>query len=361
MEQESSPTDAFERELARGRDALSDASNTYSSVLTKRTVPDSLVEAIGGLEERFDELDQTLNVDWDDVKTAKQTAQKAILLADVFDALEQRQRAEIETELTRLESYATGLNELRSDADFSDNVQSEFERINRQIRMLQKLAEDDRYGQIVSNERISPSTVDVDLRALEAELSETTSYDKRARVYLSTCEELLEPIHKTLAELDDANKDKTAYGSELKTIKEHIDGAETKLEGDEPSKASELARAGLEGVFMIHQQIGAAGANAELAGRLTAMLKETDEEVHQEVEEASARGDVDTLLDVFSELIGTQVERSVTDRLNQLLREHDGSVAKTVEATDFDTETVLTHLEQLYQQPDVSDIEVIFG
>lgn len=359
MDQKNSPTDAFEQELARGRDAISDAREAYSSVLTTETVPDPFVEAIGGLEEQFDNLDQTLNVDWEDVKIAKQTAQKAVLLADVFNALEHRHRAEIEAELTRLKLYSDGLENLLSEVNLPESVRSELDRVNRQFRMLRKLADDDRYGQIMSNERISPDTVDADLRRLEAECSESVPDDQQARQYISIADQLLESIHEALRELDDENKEKTAFASELRATKDRIEDAKAKLDTDKVSKATRLARAGLEGVFMIHQQVSTAGANAKLAERLVTLLDNADGGINKGLA-ADKRGDVDELLDVLSSLIGAQVERSFIDRFEQLLREHDGSVAQTVEATDFDAETVFEHLEQLYQKPGVSDIEVIF-
>lgn len=360
MDQETSSTETFEARMESGRNSLSDARDAYATLEMTRSVPDSIVEAIGDLERELDELDQTLDVTPEDVRLAEQASQRATVLADVFTVLEEHQRIFVSAELTRLQAYASGIAELCCGGDLSEEFDSQFDRLNRRLSMLQKLADSGRYGQVVGNDRISPRTVDADLRDLDSALVDERPTESSAAVYLTLCEELLEKIHDTFAELDDANEDKTAFSTDLGIVKDRMQGADSALENDAPDQAVEHARIALEGVFMLHRLITEAGARQYIAEQFASIIRDANGAVDYDIDHCVTTGDVDTLFSVISEVIDTQIERSVGERLAQLLREHDGSVVRTANATDFNVTTIVNHLDKLYQQQQISDIEVVF-
>jgi hypothetical protein len=360
MDQETSPTDAFEAHMESGRKSLSEARDSYATLEMMQTVPDSIVEAIGDLERELDELDRTLDVTAEDVRIAEQTSKRAAVLADVFVALEERQRIVVSAEITRLQSYASAITEIRRDDDQPEKLDSQFDRLNRRLEMLQKLADSGRYGQVVSNDRISPGTIDANLRDLELALTDKCPTDTRATTYLTVCEDLLEKIYDTPTGLDDGNEDKTAFSTDLGIVKDQMQDANSALEDDAPDQAVEHARVALEGAFMLHRLTTEAGAKQYLAEHLASIIRDADGLIDCDIEQCVTTGDADTLLSVISEVVDTQIERSVGERLAQLLREHDGSVIRTADATDFEVTTIVDHLDQLYQQHQISDIEVVF-
>lgn len=358
MNQETSQTDAFEVHLERGRGELSQARDSYSTLKLTDVVPDSLVEAIGDMERELDELDQTLDVTSEDVRLADQTASRASVLAEVFAALAEQQRLVVDAELARLQSFASTISDLcrTVEADFESRVGH----IDRRLSMLGKLADSGRHGQVLGNDRVSPATIDTDLRDLDATLADEIADDARTTAYLTCCEKLLEDIYRTLADLDDQNPDRTAFSTDLSAVKSRTEDAEEALDADEPGRGVEQARIALEGTFMIQQLTARAEARQRVAKELAAVIEGSEGTVAPDVAQCASRGDVDALLSAIDDLVSTQVQRSAGECIHQLLREHDGRVARTVEATDFDVATVVEHLEQLYHQQDIADIEVVF-
>lgn len=356
MSQEPSRTDRFEQHLENGRSAVSAARKAYSNLELTRTVPDSIVEAIGNLDDELDELDRTLNVNNEDVRLAEQTTQRAEVLASVLAALEDYQQFVVDADIRRIHSYASALEKLKEKVDISEELNSQFARLDRQRSMLEKLSNSGRYGQVVNNDRISLGAVDTGLRTLDSKLEARAPADIRRRAYVVSCEDILEEIHEMLSHLNDDNKSKTAFSSDLRRVK---DGLETARSAeDETTQAAEHARVALEGAFMLHHAIARVGAEESVAEALAATVPV--DELDCDVEDAVSRGDVDALLTAIDEFVGSQAERSAGERISQLLEVHNGSVVRTAEATDYDVPTIVDQLERLYEQQRISDIEVVF-
>lgn len=356
MDQETSTTDNFEAQLERGREQLSVARDTYSTLELTEDVPDDIIESLGDLEEELDELEQTLEVTSRDIDLAEEIAQQISILAEVLAALEMRQATVVEKRLKRVQAFAGGIFELSNDAANSVTDRSRLNKVDSQLSMLEKLASSGRHGQVVSNNRVSLRKIDRTLRQIEQELSDEVADSTRTETYLSIAQNLLEDIHQTLATLDDENADKTAFSTDLNIVKNKIEAAEN-ADGDE---AVVSARTALEGTFMLHQLIATSGAEQVAAKELGNIITTANDELTTDIETQSAQGNIDVLLDEISTIIGAGVKRSSDERLSRLLREHNGSVTRTAEATDFDVSVILEHLNQLYQQQPISDIQVVF-
>lgn len=359
MDRESSLTDAFEQQLGRGRTAVSAARDAYDGLESSRSVPDMIVEAIGDLEQELDDLDQTLDITDEDVRLAERTAQQAVLLADVFAVFENLKELVVDAKIDRLRAYADGIETLRSGSDLPEQITADVDRLDRHLEMLEKLARNGRHGQVESNDRVSPSTIDVDLRDLDTALSDHVSTVDRAKAYLIICDTLLDSIHGTLSELNDENDDKTAFSSQLGDVKDRRSTAETVLD-DDPETAARTGRIAVEGAFMLHQSTARAAATQQAAEELASIVEDVEDDVDIDIQQCASSGDVDALLRTVEELVSSRVERSLSERLAQLLREHDGSVERTAAATDIDVETIFDSLDNLYQDGSIADIRVVF-
>ncbi len=357
MSQEIPTTDVFETHLENGRSAILDARQTYSAVELNEKIPDTIVEAIGNLEQEFNDLDQTLDVTKEDVQLARQAENRATILASVFNAFQLYQEMVVKADLRRLEVYESALGELRDEINCPDPIESQFTELDRQLSMLEKLGRSGRHGKMVVSDRVSLGTVENRLRKIEEKLSTESPPGSRQQVYLAACNKLLDEIHETLLNLHDANKAKTAFSSDLRRVKELIKEAEA-VEGN-VEQGAKNARVALEGVFMLHHTICREGANQRVAEEFTKAVPA--EKLGCHVEDAVSKGDVDTVLDAIGDFVGTQANRSETERLSQLLNEHDGSVARTIESTDHDLEKIIEQLEPLYEQQYISDIQVVFN
>lgn len=356
MGKETSTTDTFEQILEEGRRALSTARDEYSALEETETVPDALVEAIGDLERELNELDQTLDVTDEDIQLAEQTSRRVSVLADVLSALRTRQRLLVEARLERLELRLSGLADLISENDHA----SRLEKLQRQLSMLNKLADSDRYEQVVTNERVSPERIDTAIRQLESDLDNDISSDELLSSYVTVCKDILDEIHEVLTNLSEDNDAKTAFSTDLRQIKDLLNGADTSDGQKAVEETVTDARTALEGALMLHELTQRAQAEEQVSKELAAVVEETNLSVDCDVEQCIVQGDASTLLLAIADVITSEVQLSAGQRVQQLLREHDGSVIRTAEATDFDVPTIMAHLEQLYQQGHISNIEVEF-
>ena len=374
MDSPTSTTDAFERVLERGRSTLSSTRDVYRALETTESIPNQLVESIGDLERELDELDQTLEVTTEDVALAEKTVERINVLSTVFTALQGRKRLTVETTVDRLDYRLTAFVSLIREHSLGEHLDVSIEDVDRRFSMLQTLVDGERYGQIETNDRISPAELAVTLRKLDLELADSESVDarERTRLYLDIADELLNDIHSLLSGLNEGNPERKAYATDLKAVKRDLDSAREELDIDEyddgdpgtgsiPSNKGALkARVALETCELLHQQTARAFADQRAAAELARVSRESGLAVSCDIGQCVTEADVSTLLVSIGNVIASQAELSTAERLKQLLREHDGDVLRTAEATDFDVSTILDHLSQLYHEGEIEEIEVVF-
>lgn len=360
MGQQDSTTDTFEDALGQGRQLLAKARDEYGALEGTRTVPEELVEAIGDLERELDELDQTLEVTSEHVALANEATRRIALLANILAALRNHQRSTVEVDIARLDTLLTRLASEIRQQDLEIDVEPPLKDIERKFSMLQRLVTNGRYSKVVTNDRISPSAVDLSIRQILAVLEARGTAQRRAKTCMHISAELLDEIHSWLADLGAENDARTAYQPNLQDVKELLADIERLVEDGDADAGAHKARVALEGCLMLHYAVGRAHARQQLTTELASIIRETDAVGDNNVDDCVARGDMDELLTMLSETIASQVELSTGERLRQLLEEHDGSVSRTAAATNFDISTIMTHLTQMYKSGHVDDITVEF-
>lgn len=355
-----SPTDSFEEVLERGRTDLSGAREEYDALEQTETIPSALVEAMGALERELDELDRTLDVEEADLELARQTVRRISVLNDVFAALRERQRTVVEADVSRLDHHVSGIATLVRDNGIASELDRNIDDIEREHSMLDALVSKGRHEKVVTNDRVSPGGVDAAIRATDAELADHVSDDSRASTYLRIAESLLDEIHDVLGSLGEENSERTAYSSDLRLVKEQLEAAEGTGEDDGGTTAAKTAHIGLEGALILHYSTARAHADQRVAAALADAVEQSDLVVDCDVERCVSRGDAETLLTAITAAMGTEAKLSTSERLRQLLTEHDGSVRRTARATDFDVATILDHVERLYDEGQIADLQVMF-
>ncbi|MDT3433258.1 hypothetical protein [Haloarcula sp. 1CSR25-25] len=351
-----SPTDTFEEVLDSGRSELSAARSEYDALEQTEEVPSALVEAISDLERELEELDQTLNVGDEDLKLARETVQRVGVLTDVFGALRERQRTIVEADVSRIEHYVSGIVTLARDHGVATHTPHDLEALERQNSMLAALVNKGRHEKVLTNDRVTPGEVDAAIRQVNAELTTEVSDGHRAETYESITEALLDEIHEMLSSLEQKNPDRTAYSSDLGSVKSLLES----IDDTDDTSAAQIAHTALEGALMLHYAVARTLANQRVAVALADTVTDSELSVDCNVDQCVADGDAETLIGAITDAVDTEVELSMSERLRQLLNEHDGSVLRTAQATDFDVATILDHLEQLYNDGQISDLEVTF-
>jgi len=354
-------TDTFETVLERGRSQLSVAKEEYSEIEGTNSVPDRVVEALVGLEQELDELDQTLEVTEADIELAEETVQRVAILSRILSALGERQRTVVEADVNRLDYHLSGIAELVREHNLEQDVEPDVTDLERRLSMLQTLVDSDRHEQVESNDRVSPGKLDTSIRQLDGWLETRIPNSARATGYLDIGTKLLDDIHDSLSELGEKNDERTAHATDLRSIKDKRTDVEELLESGLEDRAANTARVALEGCLELHLLTASARAEQLVATELASTVEEYELIVDSDISQCVERGHAETLLAEVTDAIESEVEQSTGQRLRQLLLEHDGSVMRTAAATDFDIPTIMDHLTQLHADGQLADVTVDFN
>jgi hypothetical protein len=187
------------------------------------------------------------------------------------------------------------------------------------------------------------------------------SDNQRAEAYIGIVEDLLDEIHDALGALGEENQERTAYASDLAIVKEKLQAATAAIEQHDGDDAVQTARTALEGTLMLHYLTARAHADQCVTEELANTVAESPLSVNCDTERCVSRGNPQTLLEAITDAVSTTVEASTSERLRQLLEEHDGSVSRTARATDFDIPTIFDHVKQLYNDRQIADVKVTFN
>jgi DNA repair exonuclease SbcCD ATPase subunit len=361
MGRHTSTTDTFEQILERARATLETAREEYGSLEGTGSVPAGLVDSIADLEDELDELDQNLEVSETDIELAEATARRVEMLSETFAALRERQRTIVDADLKRLRIRYSSISELIRKHDLDGMTDPELGEIERHLSMLETLANDGRYEQVRTNDRISPSKVDASIRQVDDQVSDRIPDEALARTYVTIVKQLLDEIHESLSDLDAENEERTAHSSALSDIKQRLEDVQDDLDASGADGIAPDARSILNDCIELHRQTTSAQAEQRVARTLATTIQNSAADVDCDPAACVCRGDAETLLTALTDTLTSQVDLSTSARLRQLLREHDGSVVRTAEATDFDIPTIMDHLERLYDDGEIADLVVEFS
>lgn len=355
-----STSEKFEETLSRARQNLTKARDEYESIERSGNVPDRIVQAFGELEREIDELDGEIDISEQDLELANTTARRVELLHEVLVVLRDRQARVIEEDIGRYRFWVDGISRALRKHNV-DELGDERDTLDRYCSTMQQLADSGRHERVVDNERFTLATVDNRLRTVDRKLRDLLTPDAYANVCLGIYEDLLDEIHETIAAFSEANPDRTSHASELRTVKEHRTDATDALERGASEDAAFEARTALAGAQMLQYLVVRDLADQHVAERFAGIVREAELDVDCDVSDCERRGDAATLLADIADALGGEIELSKGDRLRRLLREHDGDVVRTANATDFDVPSILDHLEQMYSADQIEEITVEFS
>lgn len=351
-------SEEFEDILEEGRRELAATRETYGALEGSRDIPEGVLELIGQLEQDLEQLEQSLEVTEDDVQLAEQAVRRVSILSGLFDALYEGERAELERRIAVLEAFVGALETLIEEEQVADSTSEEFGTIERKLSMVKKLAANERYAQIANSDRVSIESLLEQAKDVEAQVDEAADARALAERYLTVLDTLLDDIHEWLSGLGGANEHRTAFSSDLSSIKGDIETAESALEDDDDETAAERARDTLLAAVAVADEVARVSGEQQASIALADVVDTYALEVECEVAECRAQGTPTPLVTAISDSLSGQLEVSTSEQIQQLLLEHDGDVVRTAQATDFEVEEIIEALQQLYQEGAVDSIEV---
>ncbi|WP_049948007.1 hypothetical protein [Candidatus Halobonum tyrrellensis] len=349
----------FESSLDRIRDELKRARNRYDELSALEQPPEVFVQAIHELEDQLESLERATSVDRSQLEVANETRDRAELLNDALLASRTRQKTLIRQQLHRLGWWISVVDDTPTGM-VPEEIAEEISTIARQYQILSTLLDEEKYAQIISNSRFTPSEIEQSLREIDARLQEALPMAEYVDRYESGMDTALERIHSVLQELSSESDRVTTYQNALRTVKDLRTRSEELLEDDDGSAAVATIREAFEGALMIDTELTRIEADAELAHALGTFLTSHDFEAEEEIEEAVANGDTDDLLARITSVIGAEVDSTISTRVRRLLEEMDGSVASAVERSDMDQQAFLEEISRLYADGVIADLTVEF-
>jgi hypothetical protein len=348
----------FEELLDQGEEFLREARECYEEVSRTEDAPEAVIQAISQLDQELTDLAKVTTVNQPRLQQARQIKDQAVLLRDVLEAFQQRQRAVIEHRVETLSLWVDQLTRTAGQSGFDVDSKQSVESLQETITLFEHLMAADEYGRISDNDRITLPEFLNDLRQFDAELRELVSFERYARICLDVVDDLLDVIHEELSTLPDAHSSEASFSRYLQQVKEHRADAEESLEQSGFERASQKARIALEGTLMVNYEITRVKADELFASELRDALSTHGFESKADIESTRPEMDAEELLERAVGAIESSVELTVDTRIQRLLEEYDGSVNRVIEQSDLDGGTILNHIMKLYKNDRIEDLVV---
>lgn len=348
----------FEELLDQGEEFLREARERYEEISRTEDPPEAVIQAISQLDQELTDLSKVTTVNQSRLQQAGQVSDQAVLLRDILEAFQQRQRVVIERRVERFSLWVDQLNQTKRQSGFDVDSKQSVESLRKTITLFENLMAADEYGRIGDNERIALPEFLNDLRQFDADLREALSFERYALICLEVVSDLLDVIHEELSTLSYAHSSEASFSRYLRQVKKHQTDAEESLEQSRFEQANREARIALEGALMVDDEITRVKADELFASKLRDDLSTHGFEPEVDIESNSPEADAEALLERAVGAIESSVELTVDTRIQRLLEEYDGSVNRVIEQSDLDDGTILNHIMKLYKNDGIDDLVV---
>lgn len=340
----------FEALLDRTRGALDRARYEHQSI--DGAVPDEFVAALQGFERRLEALETVGRIDDSDFEAAEFVNRRAEVLEDLLVSLGEFDADVVEYDVRRLRILVDYLSDV-ADESAGSSLQDRVSAVEERVSLFETLIDSDKGSKVRSNDQFTWADVECEVRDLDAALSRETDDDAYRACCLDCAEALFDRVHDLLADLEETNPERTAFGDQVKAVKSRSRRAREEADTD-------AARAALEGATMVHYSVARARCRQAHAKRLTRAIVDNDIPSEDDPDELARNVDVEALVDVIAAGVSAEIEQSRETRLRRLLSEHDGSVERTIAATDYERSEVFDLLEAMFEEGPVADLSVTF-
>lgn len=339
----------FETLLDRATGALDRARHQHELV---EGVPDEFVAALQGFDSRLEDLTAVGRISDEDLQEAETVCRHAELLDSLLGSLGQFDADLVEYDVERLRIWVEHCSNL-AERHGNRSLRSEVSDVESNLGLFETLVESNKHARVRSNEQVTPSGVDATLRELDAEIRESVSLEAYRSYCLQGTEAFIDRIHDLLADLQESHPQQTAFGGDMHAVKDQAESAREDEDAD-------AARTALEGAMMIHAGVARALCRQQHAKRLADAIREHDIPSETDPYELAAEVELDALMDVIAMGVSEEVDQSNETRFRRLLSEHDGSVRRTMEASEYSPEEVFDQVRSMYEAGAIADLSVTF-
>lgn len=358
--------DAFDEAVERAETGLKRARENYETVeQAGKPLPEVYGAALAELREATKAFDSVYEVTDAELEQAETIMARSEFLAAVTAAHREYQEAIIDRRVAIIGEWFDVLDAGISDPDI--DVAVDRSTLARQVKAIQKLTDTGKHGQLRSSDRIHLSKIEGDVHDFHDAVRDTVSATVYVRLGLKVAESFHSRYTDDLSTLVEKGVEKGAISiaDDVQDAPDR-DPIAARLESSEVTDDDVDAMGKIvEAYAGVAQLTGMHRARYELGASLLSAIEESDLVDVTEDNVADLRSrltslEIDPIGNRIAGLIKGEANASETERLLQLLAEHDGSVRRTIRTLDRPTEDVFDDLYHLFAGEDIQDLEVQF-
>lgn len=354
--------DEFEEHLSNASDQLSEARGNYNA-LTELNADISSVypAALTDISEKLEEFDTIYTINKKEIEAAEATYQQATMLARLTSAYRRYHEKLLERRITLLREWLDVLLTIQNETE--GNSEYHGQRLDKRLQAATKLVNAGKHTQITSSDRIDLDDLETDIRSMNDAIRTEVS----ATAYVTIAVALRDTFHEyytnDLSELvRDVDPKALSVKERVQTAPE-TDGIVSGIEGEEAIEDHQAKTVSevLSTFYSVALTTGKRRASYALANDLADAIGPTaDDDLVDELNDLARRLKIKEVGDRVATFVDTEATTSNRERIQQLLTEHDGSVSRTLEATELERDAFFDLLRELFEDGEIADLEARF-
>jgi hypothetical protein len=357
--------DTFDSAVERAQSALQAAREDFGAVEDMGGTPRAVYgTARDELSEDIERFDSVYQVGEEECDAAVDAAERAELLADIGEAFRRYHEALLEQEVSLLKRWFDGLEQAITES--GDTIGRDAAGLEKRITAASKLVAAGKHPQLRTSEKVYLSDIEAEVR----ELDEDARNDLPPELYVdhmsSVAEEFQSQYTDTLANLVSEGVERSAISVRAQVDEApDINDIEDRLEagGDFEQEDAKRVTETVVAYYEIAMDTTKRRAEFELSTALVEAV--SSNELVDDDTEAELRGltntlDVGELRNRAAGLVGGVATTSEQEQVLRLLREHDGSIRRTMRTVDQEPEEFFATLHTLLREEEIKDLEANF-
>lgn len=318
--------------------------------------------ALDELSENVAEFDSVYQVDEERLYEAQVVADRAELLADITSVFQVHQERFIEHRVALLSEWFDTLKSATTETN--ELTETDLPELEKRITAANKLSEAGKFTQIYGSERVDLDRIEEGIQTGHKEAKRVLESTSFVAYAIDLIDRFKNRYTDDLSSLVNEGANRSAI-SVRDTVDDtpDINGVRSRIvDGDNvDDRDVEQVSEVLDVYYEVALTTGQRTADLGLCQSLVDIVTEAgiaDPELEDQLRMLLERLEADDIRDEVASLLAVEVTPSDREQVLRLLRQHDGSVRRTLAATDHDPMDLFETIHELLVDDEVSDLEV---
>jgi hypothetical protein len=316
------------------------------------------------LSEDIKRFDSVYQVGEEERDAAVDAAERAQLLADVGEAFRGFHEALLGQEVSLLKRWFDGLNQAITES--GETIGRDAAGLEKRITAASKLVDAGKHPQLRTSEKVYLSDIEAEVRELDEDARDELPPELYVDHMSSVVEEFQSQYTDVLSDLVSEGVERSAISVRAQVDEAPgIDDIEERLEAEGGFDQEDVKRVNetLGTYYEISMTTARRRSEFELSIALVEAVSSNglvDDETEAELRKLTSTLDIGELRDQIAGIIGGVATTSEQEQVLRLLREHDGSVRRTMRTVDQEPEEFFATLHTLLREEEIKDLEANF-